>query len=40
LTVERTPPHLVRWWGRAQQPAGYRLYELKPGTAATETPFR
>jgi hypothetical protein len=40
LTVERTPPHLVRWWGRAQQPAGYRLYVLKPGAAATEIPFR
>jgi hypothetical protein len=40
LTVERTPPHLVRWWGRAQQPAGYRLYVLKPGAAATEMPFR
>jgi hypothetical protein len=40
LRVERTPPHLVRWWGRAQQPAGYRLYVLKPGTAATEIPFR
>jgi dolichyl-phosphate-mannose-protein mannosyltransferase len=40
LTVERTPTHLVRWWGRAQQPAGYRLYVLKSGTAATEIPFR
>jgi hypothetical protein len=40
LIVERTPPHLVRWWGRAQQPAGYRLYVLKPGAAATEMPFR
>jgi Dolichyl-phosphate-mannose-protein mannosyltransferase len=40
LRVERTPPHLVRWWGRAQQPAGYRLYVLKAGTAATEIPFR
>ncbi|MGH9697584.1 MAG: hypothetical protein ACRD5Z_25805, partial [Bryobacteraceae bacterium] len=40
LTVERTPTHLVRWWGRAQQPAGYRLYELKPGADATEIPFR
>jgi hypothetical protein len=40
LTVERTPPHLVRWWGRAQQPAGYRLYVLKPSAAATENPFR
>jgi hypothetical protein len=40
LTVERTPPHLVRWWGRPQQPAGYRLYVLKPDTAATEIPFR
>jgi hypothetical protein len=39
LTVERTPPHLVRWWGRAQQPAGYRLYVLKPA-AASEIPFR
>jgi hypothetical protein len=40
LTMERTPTHLVRWWGRAQQPAGYRLYVLKSGTAATEIPFR
>jgi hypothetical protein len=40
LREERTPPHLVRWWGRAQQPAGYRLYVLKPDTAATEIPFR
>jgi hypothetical protein len=40
LIVERTPPHLVRWWGRAQQPAGYRLYVLKPDTAAMEIPFR
>jgi hypothetical protein len=39
LSVERTPQHLVRWWGRAQEPAGYRLYVLKPG-AATEIPFR
>lgn len=39
LTAERTPQHLVRWWGRAQPPAGYRLYVLKPGAAATETPF-
>jgi hypothetical protein len=40
LTMERTPTHLVRWWGRAQQPAGYRLYVLKPGTVATEISFR
>lgn len=40
LTVERTPQHLVRWWGRAQEPAGYRLYVLKPGAASTEIPFR
>ncbi len=30
LTVERTPPHPVRWWSRPQPPAGYRLYMLKP----------
>jgi hypothetical protein len=40
LKAERTPPHLVRWWGRPQQPAGYRLYVLKPDAAATEIPFR
>lgn len=40
LSVERTPPHLVRWWGRPQEPAGYRLYVLKPGAASNEIPFR
>ena len=30
LTVERTPPHLIRWWSRPQAPAGYRIYLLKP----------
>jgi hypothetical protein len=34
LAAERMPPHEVRWWGRSQPPAGYRLYVLKPGTAA------
>jgi hypothetical protein len=29
LAAERTPPHLVRWWGRPQPPPGYRLYVLK-----------
>ena len=38
LATERTPPHLVRWWGRPQPPPGYRLYVLKPGAAATEMP--
>jgi hypothetical protein len=32
LAAERTPPHLVRWWGRPQPPSGYRVYVLKPGT--------
>jgi Dolichyl-phosphate-mannose-protein mannosyltransferase len=40
LAVERTPTRRVRWWGRAQQPSGYRLYVLKPDTGATETHFR
>jgi hypothetical protein len=40
LTVERMPTHLVRWWGRAQQPAGYRLYVLKPRAAAAQIPLR
>jgi hypothetical protein len=40
LTVERMPTHLVRWWGRAQQPAGYRLYVLKPRAAAVQIPLR
>jgi hypothetical protein len=30
LKVERTPPHLVRWWSRPQPPAGYRIYVSKP----------
>ena len=34
LTVERTPPHLVRWWSRPQVPAGYRIYLLKPAETA------
>jgi hypothetical protein len=34
LTVERTPPHLVRWWSRPQAPAGYRIYLLKPAETA------
>jgi hypothetical protein len=29
LQVERTPPHLVRWWSRPQPPAGYRIYVRK-----------
>ncbi|MDF2435053.1 MAG: hypothetical protein JWP44_4684 [Mucilaginibacter sp.] len=29
LAVERTPPHMVRWWNRPQPPAGYRLYVAK-----------
>jgi hypothetical protein len=29
LAVERTPPHMVRWWSRPQPPAGYRLYVSK-----------
>jgi hypothetical protein len=29
LHVERTPPHLVRWWSRPQPPAGYRIYVRK-----------
>jgi Dolichyl-phosphate-mannose-protein mannosyltransferase len=44
LAAERTPPHLVRWWGRAQPPSGYRLYVLnqvpKPRAAAFEIPLR
>jgi hypothetical protein len=34
LTVERTPPHMVRWWSRPQAPAGYRIYLLKPAQTA------
>jgi hypothetical protein len=34
LKVERTPPHLVRWWSRPQAPAGYRIYLLKPAETA------
>jgi Dolichyl-phosphate-mannose-protein mannosyltransferase len=33
LEVERTPPHLIRWWSRPQAPAGYRIYVEKPATA-------
>jgi hypothetical protein len=34
LTVERMPPHLVRWWSRPQAPSGYRIYLLKPAETA------
>jgi hypothetical protein len=47
LEVERTPPHLVRWWSRPQPPAGYRIYLSgpaaalwKPAATAAETSFR
>jgi hypothetical protein len=33
LKVERTPPHLVRWWSRPQQPARYRIYIWSPAAA-------
>ena len=33
LVVERTPPHLVRWWSRPQAPPGYRIYLWKPAAA-------
>jgi Dolichyl-phosphate-mannose-protein mannosyltransferase len=33
LAVERTPPHLVRWWSRPQPPAGYRIYVWTPAAA-------
>jgi Dolichyl-phosphate-mannose-protein mannosyltransferase len=33
LKVERTPPHLVRWWSRPQAPAGYRIYIWTPAAA-------
>jgi hypothetical protein len=33
LEVERTPPHIIRWWSRPQPPAGYRIYLEKPATA-------
>jgi hypothetical protein len=33
LAEERVPPHAVRWWGRSQRPAGYRLYLWNPVTA-------
>jgi hypothetical protein len=33
LKVERTPPHLVRWWSRPQPPASYRIYMQKPAAA-------
>ncbi|HEY3990731.1 MAG TPA: glycosyltransferase family 39 protein [Acidobacteriaceae bacterium] len=32
LTVERTPPHMVRWWSRPQPAPSYRLY-LRNATA-------
>jgi hypothetical protein len=37
LEVERTPPHLVRWWSRPQAAPGYRIYLWKQ---ATEAPLR
>jgi hypothetical protein len=33
LKVERTPPHLIRWWSRPQPSAGYRIYIQKPAAA-------
>jgi hypothetical protein len=36
LEVERTPPHLVRWWSRPQLPAGYRIYLFEPAAALWE----
>ena len=33
LAEERVPPHAVRWWGRSQRPAGYRMYVRNPVTA-------
>jgi hypothetical protein len=35
LVAERTPAHLIRWWSRAQPPAGYRLYVSKQVTGVT-----
>jgi hypothetical protein len=31
LLVERRPPHLVKWWSRAEQPSAYRIYKRNAG---------
>jgi hypothetical protein len=31
LAVERHPPHLVKWWSRAEQSAAYRIYRRNAG---------
>jgi uncharacterized membrane protein YpjA len=30
LCVQRTPPHMVRWWNRTQRPHSYRIYCMYP----------
>jgi hypothetical protein len=35
LAEERVPPHAVRWWGRSQRPAGYRMYVWNPEATVT-----
>ena len=40
LVAERMPPHMVRWWSRAQPPAGYRLYVSKQATGVTAAALR
>ena len=38
LDVDRAPPHPVRWWSRAQPPAGYRLYLANTAAAPSAVP--
>ena len=38
LSVERRPPHLVRWWSRPQAPAGYRIYLRRQRAEALPDP--
>ena len=40
LAAERTPPHMVHWWSRAQPPAGYRLYVSKQVTGVAAAALR